>query len=69
MLMPIRQFVRQCPLIALGVVTLAGTAATAAMAWTVNPPQRERERNANRRMPVVLPHMDPAEVCFDELTP
>jgi hypothetical protein len=69
MLKPIRQFVRQCPLIALGVVTLAGTAATAAISITVNPPELAREHNADRRRSAVLPITDPSEIDFYELYP
>lgn len=46
MLSAVRKFVRQCPLAAIGICTLLGTGATAALVLDTYPPELAREHKA-----------------------
>ncbi len=67
MLRPVRKFVQQCPLVAVGVVTLVGTATTAALAISINPPSHERERVSPRHRAVPEPTPpDPSDYWYED---
>lgn len=69
MLGAVRRFVRQFPLAAIGIVTLLGTGATAALALDANPRPRERERAPPRVQRSMPPPIDEGLEEQDALVP
>lgn len=69
MLSAVRKFVRQCPLAVIGIFTLIGTGATAAMVLDIYPPELAREHRLAREKQLARatrPTPPGLELDFDE---